>query len=363
MRSLALVWLAAMALLLTACGQHAEPDAVAPVAEPPDAAAEPAEKAPDWAIFPADRSLQRPEDGELLEDGRLILADQVHGLVLVAEDGSSRAFGDFAKAGYRHAPPEQEGGPNGVSLSPDGRYLLVADVFGGGIYRVDVASEATERVYQHEFGVNTAIADASGGIWFTQSTTNLPADGAPGLFSAADVPREDGAVFYLPASADKAERRVEGLRFANGLALDASPGLLYVAETMGNRVLRFALGEDGALGERAVLIEVMGPDNLELAADGRLWIALPISNQIMRVDTATGAGDIAFGLDTPDSTAQMVEIQRRLAAGESWLALMSPTLWAPAPGLMTGVILAPDGGVRYWTGIGDGVIRFANDLD
>ena len=31
-------------------------------------------------IFPADRSLNRPEDGVALPDGRLIVADQVSGL-------------------------------------------------------------------------------------------------------------------------------------------------------------------------------------------------------------------------------------------------------------------------------------------
>lgn len=82
-------------------------------------------------IFPAGRSLARPEDGVTLPDGRLIVVDQEHGLRLVAPDGSSEPFGEMAAAGYVHRPPEHAGGANGVSLEPGGLHLLVADIFRG----------------------------------------------------------------------------------------------------------------------------------------------------------------------------------------------------------------------------------------
>jgi hypothetical protein len=125
-------------------------------------------------IFPADRSLQRPEDGVFLSDGRIVVADQVDGLRVVSADGSSRPFGRFAQAGYSDEPPSIIGAPNGVALEPAGTHILVADVYRGGIYRVEIATEATERVYQHPCGVNTARRDRAGGLWFTQSTRNEP---------------------------------------------------------------------------------------------------------------------------------------------------------------------------------------------
>ena len=79
------------------------------------------------ALVPADRSLVRPEDGVMLADGTLLIADQVHGLVALAPDGAKRPFGDFAAAGYIHEPPERSAG-----------------------------TEQVERVFQHEFGVNSA---------------------------------------------------------------------------------------------------------------------------------------------------------------------------------------------------------------
>jgi len=351
-------------ICLTACNPVPAPapalaPAVAPVPEsvpaPVSWAFEPA------ATFPADQSLARPEDGVLLADGRLLVGDEVHGLRLLSDDGSSRAFGGFADAGYRHQPPTRESGANGVALEPDGKHVLVADILGGGIYRVAVDGETTERVYQHGNGVNTAVADRAGGIWFTQSTANKQADGHAGIFSAVGAPRPDGMLFYLPPATGDTSRtlilRGEGLLFANGIALDEANAAIYLAETMAHRVLRFRIDATGALTDRTVLAELIGPDNIELGPDGRLWVAQPISNQISVIDIATGETKVAFSIATPASLATLQQISERIPSGEGWMELLTPTLWEPAPGLMTGLILAPDGTPRYWTGLGKAIIR------
>jgi hypothetical protein len=54
-------------------------------------------------IFPADRSLNRAEDGVALPDGSLIVSDQVDGPRLLARDGSSTPFGKMPAAGYRRS--------------------------------------------------------------------------------------------------------------------------------------------------------------------------------------------------------------------------------------------------------------------
>ncbi len=352
-------------LLLAACGSEPAPAPDSAPSVAPPAAAASAEPAPwaftDGAVFPADRSLLRPEDGEALADGRLLVADQIHGLRLLAADGSSRPFGRFADAGYRHEPPTAEGGPNGVSLEPDGQHLLVADVFSGAIYRVSIADEATEKVYQHPFGVNTAVADRAGGIWFTQSTQNQPSDGEVGLFSAVNTPVPNGALLYLPPAGADGSRTpitaVDGLLFANGIALDERTRVIYVAETMGNRVLRFTITADGSLTDRQVIAEPMGPDNLELGPDGQLWVALPVSSELVVVDLASRQSRIAYRIRTPESAAALETIAGRMAAGQGWLDLIAPALWTPAPGLMTGVILSPEGKPLFWTGLGDAIIR------
>ena len=53
-------------------------------------------------LFPQDRPLGRPEDGKALPDGRMIVGDERHGLLLINKDGSHRPFGQFQEAGYVH---------------------------------------------------------------------------------------------------------------------------------------------------------------------------------------------------------------------------------------------------------------------
>lgn len=324
---------------------------------------------PHWSfhpemIFPADRSLTRSEDGVALTNGRLIVADQIDGLRLVHADGSSRPFGKLADAGYRHSPPEIVGGANWVSLEPAGTHILVSDVYRGGIYRVEIATEATERVYQHRYGVNMARGDRFGGIWFTQSTQNNADHGQEELFRAMAVATPDGALLYLPppkaGETRTAVRAAGDLNFANGVVLDETAGYLYLAETMASRVLRFRLDvAAGQVSDQTVALEVSGPDNLELDRDNRLWIASPLRSEIVVFDPASKTAEAVCRVSTPESEALIQTIEARLREGTSWLDLLGPDLWAPSPGFITGMILSPGGEPVYLTGLGDALIRLS----
>jgi sugar lactone lactonase YvrE len=321
---------------------------------------------PTWSydstqVFPGDRSLARPEDGVALPDGRLIVSDQVHGLRLVELDGTSKPFGDLAAAGYTHHPPDHSGGANGISLEPGGTHLLLADVFGAAIYRVDVSSGATEKVHQHQYGINTAVRDSKGAIWFTQSAHNTPEAGEPRLWAAVDIQRPEGALFRLGSQdghlATQAELIVDSLFFANGLAIDETGGHLYLAETTGGRVLRYRVDLGlGKLSDRTVFVDSVGADNLELDGEGHLWAAVPLSNEVLVVTTATGARHSAFRSLTPAQQQAADEFARRGQAGASRMELFTPAAWAPLPGPITGVIVGPRGPV-YFTGLGNAVLK------
>jgi sugar lactone lactonase YvrE len=315
-------------------------------------------------VFPSDRSLTRPEDGIALPDGRLIVADQVHGLRLVEPDGTSRPFGELAAAGYAHRPPDHPGGANGITLEPDGSHLLVADVLGGALYRVNVSSGRTEVIYQHRYGINTAVRDSRGGIWFTQSAQNTPEVGEPRLWAAVDIPRPEGTLLRLATRegrlAAEAEIVVDSLFFANGLAVDEASGYLYLAETVGGRVLRYRVDLDaGRVSERSVFVDSAGADNVELDGEGHLWIALPLTNEVLVVNTATGARHTPFRSLTPAQQEVAEEFTRRGQAGVSRMELFTPAVWAPLPGPITGVIVGPGQGPVYLTGLGNALLKLA----
>lgn len=325
------------------------------------------ESLPHWTfstemVFPADQSLNRCEDGEVLADGRLIVTDAVSGLRLVEKDGSSRPFGNFSDAGYVHLDLEADSKANGVSFEPDRSHVLVADVHNGGIYRVNVETEATEKVYQHAYGVNSVIADSHGGIWFTQSARNKPGAGAAGLFKTVWTPAPEGALYYLSPEKEGESRQVrllaDGFLFTNGLVLDEAHRTLYVAETMGSRLWQYSADvENGTVTDRSLVAEVNYPDNLELDDEGRIWIASPIHTEVLVHDPSTKTTKSVFRVSTEESEALIKEIERHLKEGLPWAELMNPSLWSPAPGLLTGIILTPEGGPVYASTIGNALIR------
>ena len=314
--------------------------------------------------FPAARGLVRPEDGLVLRDGRIVVADQERGLRVIAADGSTRSFGRFAAAGYVHTPPAEPAGPNGVSLEPDGIHALVADVFTGEIYRVNLETEATQRVYTHEFGVNTAVSDSTGAIWFTQSTENRRGpQSVARLFEPFDRFSTDGALYRIaPPSRDgalaPARRVLGGLSFANGIAIDEARGRIYLAETLGDRVTAYRISvASGDLTDPRVLATITAPDNVELDEHGRLWVASPVKSAVYVVEPDGRATTTVFRVHTVKSERAVEEWSRRKAAREPLLDLFAPDLWAPMPGAATGVILTPGGGPVYVSGLGDALIK------
>lgn len=119
--------------------------------------ATPAQSAAAFNVFPAAKGLNRAEDGIALADGRIIVADQKHGLSLIAADQSVRPFGNFAKAGFRHDPKTWPAAPNGVALfriaapmarrpHPKPRRVLGGLCFANGI----VLDEARAQLYLNE---------------------------------------------------------------------------------------------------------------------------------------------------------------------------------------------------------------------
>ncbi|WP_439621259.1 SMP-30/gluconolactonase/LRE family protein [Hyphomonas sp.] len=358
-----LIALAALAAGLGAC-------APAPVTEPAvkPPAALPVE-APriltleDGVIFPADRSLNRPESGVFLADGTLVVADQVHGLVALSADGTSRPFGNLPAAGYIHAPPENAGAPNGVSFEPGKTHLLVADIFTGTLYRVDVAAETAAAIYDHPFGMNYAHRDSTGAIWFSQSTENAAPNAEERMFAAVNVGMGDGALYRIPPAAEgqppgAPDVKLTGLNFANGFVVDETRGEIFLSETLGGHVLGYKVDvATGTLGDRRIVAEVTSPDNVEQDETGLLWVASPISSELITINPDTGETRVVFHPVNEAGDAAAAEFRRRRDAGEPTIDLLTPDVPGQLPGLMTGVILTPGGGSVYVSSLGDALVK------
>ncbi len=309
------------------------------------------------SVFPSNKSLKRPEDGKALPDGRIIVGDEDHGLRIVEKDGSHRPFGKFKEAGYEISPPEKSAASNGIFLEKDGKHLLVADIYTGFIYRVDLKSEATEVIYRHKYGVNSILRDSQGAIWFTQSADNTIETGPTAMYSAIDKPTPTGAVFRLEKGADIAARVAYDIYFANGIAITKDGKRLFVSETMMDRVLSFEIDGYGKLVNRATYANVVTPDNLMTDSGDNLYVASPISNSVFAVDAKCGSIHRVFSAPTSSNTLAQHYWAVNSRTGQPILPLLGPDTFAPLPGILTGMFFSTDGKTLYVTGLGNAVIR------
>lgn len=109
----------------------------------------------------------------------------------------------------------------------------------------------------------------------------------------SSVDRPIGA-FYRLRRDGRLELLDTGLAFPNGVAITSDGATVYLAETLHNRVLRYAIDARGKVSERAVFATLAGepgPDGMVLDEEGRLYVA------------HVGAGTI----DVFDANGQQVE--------------------------------------------------------
>ncbi|UCE62516.1 MAG: SMP-30/gluconolactonase/LRE family protein [Nitrospirota bacterium] len=319
-------------------------------------------------LFPKDQPLARPEDGRALPDGRLIVADQRHGLLLIEKDESHRPFGNLKKAGYVHNPPDFPGAPNGVFLEHDARHVLMVDIFTGKIFRVNTHTEETRLIYDHPYGVNSIYRDHAGTIWFTQSTNNPEERGEEDLWAAANLSIPTGAIFKLPGSGDafaaKADEVVSNLYLANGIMADNSEQFLYVSESMMDRVLRFRLDvQSGTLSDGETYQLVPIPDNLAIDADNNLWIVSFFANQISVVDHQCRSVHTIFRPKSKKRDAALDEWIKRSHLGQPRLDVLKGNKGNPLPISLTGLFFSPNHDAVYFTGLGNAILKFTMPTD
>jgi len=160
---------------------------------------------------------------------------------------------------------EYDGWPNGLKIAPDGR-ILVAD-YKHGLMQLDAAAGRmrpvlTARNSESFRGCNDLHLAKNGDIYFTDQ-------GQTGLHDPT------GRVYRL-APNGRLDCLIDTGISPNGLVLDPSGTVLFVAMTRDNAVWRMPLMADGSVakvGRFCSLFGTSGPDGMTMDSAGRLFVA------------------------------------------------------------------------------------------
>jgi sugar lactone lactonase YvrE len=210
-----------------------------------------------------------PEDIALDSQGRIYAATHEGRIVRLNADGSN---------------PENwvdtKGRPLGIDFDSKGN-LIVADAF-RGLLSIAPDGTITELATTAD-GVPIRFADdvdvaANGKIYFSDASTKFGAKESGGAYEASllDLMEHGGhgrLLVYDPATG-VAKTLLDGLNFANGVAVSHDQSYVLVNETGGYRVIRFWI-EGPKKGKFETLISSLPsfPDNISTGHDGRYWVA------------------------------------------------------------------------------------------
>jgi sugar lactone lactonase YvrE len=224
---------------------------------------------------------------------------------------------------------EVPGQPSGLGWLPDGRLLVV--------------SMNDRRLLRLDGGVLVAVADLSR---FAGGPCNdMLVDGHGrayignfGFDLQGRAPfAATGLVLVTP---DGAARVVApDMHFPNGTVLTPDGRTLIVAESYGQRLTAFDVAADGTLANRRVWAQLegrgVGPDGICLDAEGAIWLASPVSREVLRVREGGAVTDrlptegqaVACTLGGADRRTLFVLTGRVMTTPQQSLAERSGAIW------------------------------------
>ena len=204
-------------------------------------------------------------EGPRWHEGRLWLSDMHdHRVLTLGPDGDEETVA------------EVPGCPSGLGWLPDGRLLVVSMEDrrvlrlepGGLVEHADLSGLAS-------FHCNDMVVDAGGRAFVGNFGFDLHDPGAERR--PAELIRVD------PEGG--AEVVARELLFPNGSVITPDGRTLVVGESFAARLTAFDLGDDGSLSGRRTWAQLEGavPDGICLDAEGAVWVASPVSREVLRV--------------------------------------------------------------------------------
>jgi sugar lactone lactonase YvrE len=252
-------------------------------------------------------------------------------------DFYARRVGSVAEDGRVESVCEVPGQPSGLGWLPDGR-LLVVSMNDRRLLRLDagVLAEVADLSTFAAGPCNDMLVDAQGRAYVGNFGFDLHAR-AP--FATTDL------VMVTPQGTVQVAAR--DMHFPNGTVLTPDGRTLIVAESYGQRLTAFDVGADGSLAARRVWAQLdgrgVGPDGICLDAEGAIWLASPVSREVLRVREggaitdrfATDGQAVACMLGGADRRTLFVLTGRVMTTPEQSLAERSGAIWTlrvPVPG-------------------------------
>jgi sugar lactone lactonase YvrE len=176
------------------------------------------------------------------------------------------------KMAVRHRVEHQ---PSGLGWLPDGT-LLIVSMLDRRVLRADGEhlSCVADLHTLAAFHCNDMVVDALGRAYVGNFGYDFESHATRASTRLLRVD-PDGSVHVV----------ADDLWFPNGMVITPDGSTLVVAETMANRLTAFHIAPDGGLSARRVWASLDGatPDGICLDQAGAIWIASPISAEVLRV--------------------------------------------------------------------------------
>jgi len=247
--------------------------------------------------------LSRPESVLTTRSGDIFVSHKGHGVMRICSDGSQ----------YLLQGPSEFGGmpvvPNGISLRPDGSFLIANIADAGGVLELDGDGIRPHPVSQGGNvlpPVNFVLVDQIGKIWVTVSSKMQPRSRA----YRRDV--KNGYVGLINPD-DTFSVVLKDLHYTNEVRPDYENGWLYIAETFGQKISRVRLDENGVHGGPEIFVQFPPGtfvDGIELDTNGGLYAACIVSSELYHID-AGGSPTLIVG---ERNTSWIDEVEAALTA-------------------------------------------------